>query len=201
MLIQAYCQQEREKRCTITANTKSVESKDKEESSADTDTAESMDCTDGTKTPKPEPDASPTSNDVEMVEATEPVTTIKQEPEDEVTSVEMNASADDSSDKRDDANKSDNQIANIKNETEENSNDNNTVTESNNDDASNSTNEPIKIEEATNDKDDPYSKDINIDPRTYCKLGHFHLLLEDYSKGINWDRIHFRVRVYKSKLT
>lgn len=27
------------------------------------------------------------------------------------------------------------------------------------------------------------SDDINIDPRTYCKLGHFHLLLEDYPKG------------------
>ncbi|KAJ1526725.1 hypothetical protein ONE63_008305 [Megalurothrips usitatus] len=26
-------------------------------------------------------------------------------------------------------------------------------------------------------------KDINIDPKTYCKLGHFHLLLEDYPKG------------------
>lgn len=26
--------------------------------------------------------------------------------------------------------------------------------------------------------------DINIDPRTYCKLGHFHLLLEDYPKGV-----------------
>jgi len=26
-------------------------------------------------------------------------------------------------------------------------------------------------------------KEINIDPRTYCKLGHFHLLLEDYPKG------------------
>lgn len=26
--------------------------------------------------------------------------------------------------------------------------------------------------------------DINIDPRTYCKLGHFHLLLEDYPKGM-----------------
>lgn len=39
----------------------------------------------------------------------------------------------------------------------------------------------IKIED--NDEDDLYSKDINIDPRTYCKLGHFHLLLEDYPKG------------------
>lgn len=26
-------------------------------------------------------------------------------------------------------------------------------------------------------------KGISIDPKTYCKLGHFHLLLEDYSKG------------------
>lgn len=25
---------------------------------------------------------------------------------------------------------------------------------------------------------------ISIDPKTYCKLGHFHLLLEDYNKGI-----------------
>lgn len=24
---------------------------------------------------------------------------------------------------------------------------------------------------------------IDIDPKTYCKLGHFHLLLEDYAKG------------------
>lgn len=32
-------------------------------------------------------------------------------------------------------------------------------------------------------KNDAESKEINIDPRTYCKLGHFHLLLEDYAKG------------------
>lgn len=25
---------------------------------------------------------------------------------------------------------------------------------------------------------------INIDPKTYCKLGHFHLLLEDNQKGV-----------------
>uniref|UniRef100_A0A1B0CHJ8 Uncharacterized protein n=3 Tax=Lutzomyia longipalpis TaxID=7200 RepID=A0A1B0CHJ8_LUTLO len=29
------------------------------------------------------------------------------------------------------------------------------------------------------------SKDINIDPRTYCKLGHFHLLLEQYPKALS----------------
>lgn len=43
------------------------------------------------------------------------------------------------------------------------------------------TSKDIKIED--NDEDDLYSKDIAIEPRTYCKLGHFHLLLEDYPKG------------------
>lgn len=32
-------------------------------------------------------------------------------------------------------------------------------------------------------KEDEEDKGISIDPKTYCKLGHFHLLLEDYSKG------------------
>ena len=33
------------------------------------------------------------------------------------------------------------------------------------------------------EKQDAPGKEINIDPKTYCKLGHFHLLLEDYAKG------------------
>lgn len=33
------------------------------------------------------------------------------------------------------------------------------------------------------DEDDEEDKGISIDPKTYCKLGHFHLLLEDYAKG------------------
>lgn len=32
-------------------------------------------------------------------------------------------------------------------------------------------------------KDEDEDKGISIDPKTYCKLGHFHLLLEDYNKG------------------
>lgn len=32
--------------------------------------------------------------------------------------------------------------------------------------------------------DDEEDKGISIDPKTYCKLGHFHLLLEDFSKGL-----------------
>lgn len=43
----------------------------------------------------------------------------------------------------------------------------------------------IKIKQDDGDGDDNSDcvDDINIDPRTYCKLGHFHLLLEDYPKG------------------
>lgn len=33
------------------------------------------------------------------------------------------------------------------------------------------------------DVDDVDHEEITIDPKTYCKLGHFHLLLEDYGKG------------------
>ncbi|XP_049779837.1 histone demethylase UTY-like isoform X1 [Schistocerca cancellata] len=36
------------------------------------------------------------------------------------------------------------------------------------------------------EKDDTLiQKEINIDPKTYCKLGHFHLLLEDYAKAMS----------------
>lgn len=41
----------------------------------------------------------------------------------------------------------------------------------------------IKIQEDDGDDNEDCVDDINIDPRTYCKLGHFHLLLEDYPKG------------------
>lgn len=218
MLIQAYCQQEREKRCTITAKAAESNSQDAEESSVEKmDTDETTDQTvDGRKTPKVEPNESPTPNDVEMIDTTEPVTAIKQEPEDEVTSIETDplaegdeeggggggskANCGDGSDSgtvegSENATKSDSQQSEnpaIKMEADENCND--SSSENNKENPSESTtattpttntDEPIKIEESTADKDDPYSKDINIDPRTYCKLGHFHLLLEDYAKGMN----------------
>jgi hypothetical protein len=41
--------------------------------------------------------------------------------------------------------------------------------------------EPSSEKEETRDE-----KPIDIDPKTYCKLGHFHLLLEDYAKGKNF---------------
>lgn len=226
MLIQAYCQQEREKRCTITAQAAEPNPQEIEESSdekMDTDEIDTDQTTDGTKTPKIEPNISPTPNDVEMIDTTEPVTAIKQEPEDEVTSIEMDPLADgdgndgggsrsgsgggdDSGNTGDDENstsaiksdtKNDSQQSesqSIKIESDENCND---CSDENDKDqnpsestttttaAITTTDESIKIEESTVDKDDPYSKDINIDPRTYCKLGHFHLLLEDYAKGMN----------------
>lgn len=50
-----------------------------------------------------------------------------------------------------------------------------------------------KNDEDLNSVDDKDSsaneKPINIDPRTYCKLGHFHLLLEDYAKGASLIKI------------
>lgn len=242
MLIQAYCQQEREKRCTITAKAAESNPQNADESGVekmDTDDSTSDDRTaDGTKTPKVEPNESPTPNDVEMIDTTEPVTAIKQEPEDEVTSIETDplaegddeggggsggdgataAGAEDDSGSKDNSNansrggsvggdedstnamksdaQSDSQTSEnqaIKVESDENCNDSNS--ESNKENPSESTastanttntgDEPLKIEESATDKDDPFSKDIDIDPRTYCKLGHFHLLLEDYAKGMN----------------
>src|SRR5690349_13221710 len=40
-----------------------------------------------------------------------------------------------------------------------------------------------KPPEEPDKKSEADEKVINIDPKTYCKLGHFHLLLEDYTKG------------------
>lgn len=42
----------------------------------------------------------------------------------------------------------------------------------------------IKIEDERTDMlNSESSKEISIDPKTYCKLGHFYLLFEDYTKG------------------
>jgi len=41
----------------------------------------------------------------------------------------------------------------------------------------------IQAQKQTKNETDTNDKGINIDPKTYCKLGHFHLLLADYPKG------------------
>lgn len=43
--------------------------------------------------------------------------------------------------------------------------------------------EGILMEKPEDDEYFDADKEINIDPKTYCKLGHFHLLLEEYSQG------------------
>ncbi|XP_037903545.1 histone demethylase UTY isoform X2 [Hermetia illucens] len=59
---------------------------------------------------------------------------------------------------------------------------------------------PIKIEdedmtEVTSDSDNHgESEAINIDPRTYCKLGHFHLLLEDFPKALSAYQKYFNLK-------
>uniref|UniRef100_A0A182NB27 TPR_REGION domain-containing protein n=1 Tax=Anopheles dirus TaxID=7168 RepID=A0A182NB27_9DIPT len=45
-------------------------------------------------------------------------------------------------------------------------------------------------EKRTSDED----KDISIDPKTYCKLGHFHLLLEDYEKALSAYQKYFALK-------
>lgn len=42
----------------------------------------------------------------------------------------------------------------------------------------------ILIDKPENEEYFDADKEINVDPKTYCKLGHFHLLLEDYTKGL-----------------
>jgi histone demethylase len=37
-----------------------------------------------------------------------------------------------------------------------------------------------------NESDSP-EKGINIDPKTYCKLGHFNILIEDDPKGLYYN--------------
>jgi len=42
----------------------------------------------------------------------------------------------------------------------------------------------IQEQEESEDVESSGGKTTNIDPKTYCKLGHFNLLLEDYGKGM-----------------
>lgn len=41
----------------------------------------------------------------------------------------------------------------------------------------------VKNENECNNGQNTNSKEICIDPKTWVKLGHFHLLLEEYKKG------------------
>ncbi|KAK6618018.1 hypothetical protein RUM44_002460 [Polyplax serrata] len=52
----------------------------------------------------------------------------------------------------------------------------------------------IQAQEEKDDIDGIHSKEISIDPKTYCKLGHFHLLLEDYAKAMSAYQKYFNLR-------
>lgn len=41
----------------------------------------------------------------------------------------------------------------------------------------------IQAQQQVKNESESQEKAIDIDPKTYCKLGHFHLLLEDFTKG------------------
>lgn len=211
MLIQAYYQQERLKN-TTDKTAENPDTADKNESSDDktqtnTETTENVKeanenngakSSDSVDTSTAEADN--VANDVEMTDISDAIVppTIKTEPRDE-SPINENDDAtttnrEDSMDRMDvDGDNSDVQDKEIKSETEDieaKSDDSEDKSEeqsaSNNEDGTTSVNDQtIKVEEASTSEDteDPYAKDIDIDPRTYCKLGHFHLLLEDYPKG------------------
>lgn len=193
MLIEAYYQQERVKNLAA-KQTEQQDAADKDESSnseGEKDSASAgvnveSNSTENEATAKPSE-----SDDVEMTDISNAPVTIKTEPEDDSqtnASTEPSTENDNNSDKMnmDDDSGSEQVIKAEVDETNttETRNNNEEPNTINGDSGTDANDKSIKVEEvSTTDDDDPYSKDINIDPRTYCKLGHFHLLLEDYSKG------------------
>lgn len=199
MLIQAYCQKEREKQCKITANaanTNKPRNDDalSEEKMDTNETTEAAATNDTSGEAKPPDETTTTPNDIEMKDAsvTDDANANKTETDEqnamsvdeETTAPTTSSSNDENANKTDgtDNEKNDNETK-VNAETNDENGNNASDVSKNDAKSSNSSDEPIQIEESTNDKDNLYSKDINIDPRTYCKLGHFHLLLEDYPKG------------------
>lgn len=199
MLIQAQCQSEREKRCKVTANDSGIKNA---EDTASTPAAAATTATGGASTSTPtneqhSPKVEDTTNcdvkdtanvagdgDVEMTDISVGGDTVvtKQEAPSPVTTVGSDVIDGDASRQAPATQTSIDQPS----ESME-------VMENGIGDAPAA--KQIKIEDNCDDDDDddPYSTDIVIDPRTYCKLGHFHLLLEDYPKGNFVARIYIRI--------
>lgn len=197
MLIQANYQQIRIKNNSTKAN-ESDNDNNNNDAAADKDESNNENANKNAAESKPEAnEANATSNelstDVEMTDVSDAVPAIKTEPVDDSLGdndgSEKNTTANATAEKMDvDDEKSDCENV-IKTEIEESALANSNTSDetkdvSVEDGAKNADGDPVKVEDtSTTDSDDPYSKDIDIDPRTYCKLGHFHLLLEDYTKG------------------
>lgn len=58
--------------------------------------------------------------------------------------------------------------------------------------------EPVTSDKSDNNESDDLK--IDIDPKTFCKLGHFHLLLGDFAKGTHTHYLYrkflFNLRIY-----
>lgn len=173
MLIQAQCQKDREKECKITANDVEIRNEQNSTAAASTATDEQHTVDDV---------------DVEMSKIAELTDTKVEGKMDSDVKLEKSISNESET-----TTNNNNSMATSKNSSPEipakivesaSSSKESEQHESNDQTTAEHSSEPIRIEETvqTND-DDPYSGNINIDPRTYCKLGHFHLLLEDYPKG------------------
>lgn len=204
MLIQAYYQQERERYSATRATENPASRSNSSNGGGEASAAATANQPGNSQASGTANDAAPAaddaSTDVEMTDASAAgPPTIKTEPLEESSMSEsadpIATAAEDSADKMDvDDEKSEVHENEIKAEVEENEG-NASASDSNNseqpsgassgDGATSVDGQAIKVEEpsTSEDADDPYAKDIDIDPRTYCKLGHFHLLLEDYPRG------------------
>lgn len=166
MLIQAQCQKEREKKCKIQAN--DVEMRNEQNTSAGTSTAAGN-------------EGAVDEADVEMSEIAEQ-TEAKEEGKVDTDARLSKPTSDESENTTTDAKSESKSATPDKSpKTAESASSKEAKSKESSEPGSvEQSSEPIKIEETVPETD---STIINIDPRTYCKLGHFHLLLEDYPKG------------------
>lgn len=168
MLIQAQCQKDREKKCKITAN--DVEIRNEQNSAATVNKiADDENAADDADVEMSELAELTDAKDVDKMETD---TNVAKPLSDESESATNNSMATSKNTTPEISPKPEDGAASKESE-QPKSNDQNIAEQSS---------EPIQIEETVQESD-PYSSVISIDPRTYCKLGHFHLLLEDYPKG------------------
>lgn len=170
MLIQAQCQKDREKKCKIRANDVGIRNEQNASTGANTAAGD---------------ESAVDEADVEMSEIAE-LTEAKEEGKMDTDGTRLGKPTSNESE-----NTTNNSMSTSKSSTPEKSPKTAEIAsskeaepqESNESGGAEQSSEPINIEETVPETD---SSIINIDPRTYCKLGHFHLLLEDYPKGNLW---------------
>lgn len=164
MLIQAQYQKERGKQCKITASESEIKNNDND-NEADKSTGDEAKEVERGRDEKRKSDQPDEGADVDMAD----ITSSEERME---TDADVNATGrSDESRERPEEPKSSEEATECEADGS-----------AKNDHADGDPESAITIEENV-PKSDLYANEINIDPRTYCKLGHFHLLLEDYAKG------------------